>query len=117
MEPLKSTDIIKPTYYAYHIGPGNKIDDVMTRIGGGYTGKPVQQLIDDGWSFVCRSKKYKKGQTVDVKPMSKTERPPVPATQNATSAVPSTRNLCCPHCNGLLRIQLIGSITLTKVES
>lgn len=59
---MKATDIIKAGCVAYHIS-GGKIDDKMVLVPvGGYDGKPCQELIDDGWSFVCRTLEYKVGQ-------------------------------------------------------
>jgi hypothetical protein len=67
MKELKLTDPLKAGYYAYHVS-GGKINDFM-KIGGGYL-KPVandvKTIISDGWSFVSRTKKYKKGQKVSI---------------------------------------------------
>lgn len=62
MKVLKPTDLIRKGYYGYHVHAG-KIDDVMSFLSGcgDYEGKPCQQLVDDGWDFVCSFKKYKKG--------------------------------------------------------
>ncbi len=59
---LKPTDIIKKGYYAYHVTCG-KVDDFLGMLGdlAGYKDKLCQELVDDGWDFVCSFKKYKKG--------------------------------------------------------
>jgi hypothetical protein len=58
MQELKLDDLIKVGYVAYHIA-GGKIDDWMKieRAHG-----TVADIIDEGWSFISRTKKYKKGQ-------------------------------------------------------
>ena len=62
---LKSYEIIQPGFVAYHVS-GNRIDDVMNVECnlGGYKDKPVSELVRDGWTFVCRSEKYKIGDEV-----------------------------------------------------
>jgi len=64
MRELKLSDPIKSGYYAYHVTAG-KIDDEM-RLGGGYLANDVNRVITDGWSFVARTKKYKKGQKASI---------------------------------------------------
>jgi len=60
--PAKPNDFIKKGFVAYHIS-GGKIDDKMVlRTLNGYEGKRCQELVDDGWSFVCDTAKYKMGQ-------------------------------------------------------
>lgn len=83
MQELKLSDPLKSSYYAYHI-TGGIVDDFM-KVGGGYL-KPkvhtVENLIWDGWSFVCRTKKYKKGQKASI-PVSQVMLPNAPHQKNA----------------------------------
>ena len=65
---MKPANIIKSGCVAYHIF-GGIIDDKMVLVPiGGYKGKRCQELIDDGWSFVCRTPEYKVGQKTRRKP-------------------------------------------------
>ena len=105
MPKLKATDIIKPSHVAYHIC-GGVVDDVMPMVKSDrnfYLGKPVQQLIDDGWSFVCSSKDFKKGNktryTADVAQIQKNTQQSLP-----TPGVDGV--IKCPHCEKTLQIKL-----------
>ena len=67
---LPVTNKIKAGYVVYHI-EGNVVDDIMSinnNHGNWYLGKPIQTLIDDGWSFVCSKNMLKKGQKTTIKP-------------------------------------------------
>jgi len=65
---IKPSTIIKPSFVAYFI-VGGKVKDLMTfgKDCGGYNNRPCQELIDDGWNYICETKKYTKGQKVKVK--------------------------------------------------
>lgn len=107
--PLPS-DIIKPHYVAYHVGINGKIDDMMTNLRGAYTGKTIQAIINDGWSFVIRSKKYKKGQKAPDFP---TQREPI---LKVLPPYPLDDYLRCPHCAGKLKITLSHNTRILPVE-
>lgn len=64
MQELKLTDPIKVGYYAYHIA-GEKIDDYM-KILRHAEKDTVETIIKEGWSFISRTKKYKKGQKASI---------------------------------------------------
>ena len=110
---IKPTDIIQKGWVAYHM-LGNKIDDLMVMNGdlGGYANTPAQQLVDDGWSFVCRTKRYKKGQKVNVCPWPKT-----PSKQSGQAGY-RENPLRCPHCQGLIKVKttLIQNISVEKQD-
>jgi hypothetical protein len=74
---MKPTDIIKQGCVAYHVSAGTIGDKMVLKTLGGYKGRSCQILIDDGWSFVCRTPEYKVGQ--------KTRRKPWPTSHSAAA--------------------------------
>jgi len=84
---MKATVIIKPGFVAYHLSNG-KIDKLMVlaKDCGGYKDQPCQMLVDDGWSFVCRTKKFNIGDKIWYKPWPK------------TSTINNKKNIPCLKC-------------------
>lgn len=99
---LKTTTIIPVGAVAYHISNG-KIDDClcMGNTLGGYLGKPVQNLVNDGWSFVCAKKEFKKGDKCNYKPDE--TKLPAPSSLSVPkmemTGVPGLDKFHCPYCN------------------
>lgn len=109
MKNLKQTDIVQKGYVAYAV-KGGKIEDLMViPKSGGYDGKCCQELVDDGWHFVCSGKKYKIG--------AKTKRQPWPKSYQLAKQDSTITLLSNIHaeieivCNRLYRLkELQGKI-------
>ena len=100
---LKPSDLIPKYSYAYHVGNGY-VDDViyMGANSRGYKGKLVQDLINDGWSFVMSTKRYNKGDLCSIKPY-----PPLPISRPKQS-IPEPEKIKCPYCKHELNVMIEG---------
>ncbi len=59
---INPSELIHRGNIAYHV-TNDIIDDMMILdFLGGYKDKNIQELIDDGWSFVCDKRDYQLGQ-------------------------------------------------------
>lgn len=106
--PLKPSDLIPKYSYAYHIGSGH-IDDVMFMGSNsrGYKGKLVQDLINDGWSFVCATKDYNKGDVCKIKPF------PCTPISRPKETIPESEKMRCPYCKHELKVMIEGTFKTT----
>ena len=67
---LKLDKIIDGHEFAYHVS-GTVVDDIMPMCpnrNNSYIGQMVNELIRDGWSFVCSARDYKMGDKIDFEP-------------------------------------------------
>jgi hypothetical protein len=115
---LKVTTIIPQGAVAYHVFNG-VIDDYMLlgKNQGGYHKKPVQELIDHGWSFVCAKQEFKKGDKCNYKP-DKTTPPVSPSSSTLdvlkTNMIPLS-GLQCPYCKHHLhaKVTMLAQVELS----
>jgi hypothetical protein len=73
----------------------------------GYKGKLVQDLINDGWSFVCETKMFNQGDKCKIKPFQ-----PAPISRPKQS-IPEPEKMRCPYCKHELTVMIEGTFKTT----
>ena len=76
---------------------------------GGYKNHIVQDLINDGWSFVCATEEFVKGDKCDYKPdKAKYSR----TVENTEKDKVDPGCILCPHCNEKITLTVVSAITV-----